>query len=184
MVIQQYQLSLYNTSAAVVCPHLISRPCALSDSHIGFRWLRAARPPPAPAKAGEECPGVSCHRFRSTTVGIIQINQQDGTGIFQREMGCATNFRAALAVPTALITGAARGIGRALASGYPADGWRVPAVCRDPAALAGLDGIADAARLDVTDDDGIAALAERWRDERIDRQSGAFLDWRGRTIPW
>ena len=71
-------------------------------------------------------------------------------------------------MPTALITGAARGIGRALASQYLADGWRVLAVCRDPAALAGLDGIADAARLDVTDDDGIAALAEGWRDERID----------------
>jgi len=71
-------------------------------------------------------------------------------------------------VPTALITGAARGIGRALAGQYLADGWRVLAVCRDPAALAGLDGIADAARLDVTDDDGIAALADRWRGERID----------------
>lgn len=71
-------------------------------------------------------------------------------------------------MPTALITGAARGIGRALASDYLADGWRVLAVCRDPAALAGLDGIADAAALDVTDDDGIAALAERWRGERID----------------
>ena len=71
-------------------------------------------------------------------------------------------------MPTALITGAARGIGRALAGQYLADGWRVLAVCRDPAALAGLDGIADAAHLDVTDDDGIAALAERWRDERID----------------
>ncbi len=71
-------------------------------------------------------------------------------------------------MPTALITGAARGIGRALASDYLADGWRVLAVCRDPAALAGLDGIADAARLDVTDDEGIRALAGRWRDERID----------------
>ena len=71
-------------------------------------------------------------------------------------------------MPTALITGAARGIGRALASDYLADGWRVLAVCRDPAALAGLDGIADAARLDVTDDEGVAALAGRWRDERID----------------
>ena len=71
-------------------------------------------------------------------------------------------------MPTALITGAARGIGRALAGDYLADGWRVLAVCRDPAALSGLDGIADTARLDVTDDDGIAALADRWRDERID----------------
>ena len=71
-------------------------------------------------------------------------------------------------MPTALITGAARGIGRALAGQYLADGWRVLAVCRDPAALAGLDGIADAARLDVTDDGAIAALAERWRGERID----------------
>ncbi len=71
-------------------------------------------------------------------------------------------------MPTALITGAARGIGRALAGGYLADGWRVLAVCRDPAALAGLDGIAEAARLDVTDDEGIAALAGRWRGERID----------------
>ena len=64
-------------------------------------------------------------------------------------------------MPAALITGAARGIGRALASSYLADGWRVLAVCRNPAALAGLDGIADAARLDVADDDGIRALAER-----------------------
>ncbi len=71
-------------------------------------------------------------------------------------------------MPTALITGAARGIGRALAGQYLADGWRVLAVCRDPAALTGLDGIADAACLDVTDDGAIAALAERWRDERID----------------
>ncbi len=71
-------------------------------------------------------------------------------------------------MPTALITGAARGIGRALAESYLADGWRVLAVCRDPAALAGLDGLADTARLDVTDDAGIAALAGRWRDERID----------------
>ena len=71
-------------------------------------------------------------------------------------------------MPTALITGAARGIGRALASDYLADGWRVLAVCRNPAALAGLDGIAKTACLDVTDDDGISALAERWRDERID----------------
>ena len=71
-------------------------------------------------------------------------------------------------MPTTLITGAARGIGRALARQYLADGWRVLAVCRDPAALAGLDGIADAAGLDVTDDGGIAALAGRWRHERID----------------
>jgi len=71
-------------------------------------------------------------------------------------------------MPTTLITGAARGIGRALASQYLADGWRVLAVCRDTAALAGLNGIADAAALDVTDDGGIAALADRWRGERID----------------
>ncbi len=71
-------------------------------------------------------------------------------------------------MPTALITGAARGIGRALAASYLADGWRVLAVCRDPAALAGLDGIAEAAPLDVTDDAGVAALARRWREERID----------------
>lgn len=68
-------------------------------------------------------------------------------------------------MPTVLITGASRGIGRGFADHYRAAGWRVVATCRDPAA-AGLEG--EAHPLDVTDDASVQALAQALKGEPID----------------
>ncbi len=66
---------------------------------------------------------------------------------------------------TVLITGASRGIGREFVSQYLADGWRVIATCRDPAA-SGLDGEVHA--LDVGDPASVAALGQALDGESID----------------
>ncbi|UCH73397.1 MAG: SDR family oxidoreductase [Rhodospirillales bacterium] len=68
-------------------------------------------------------------------------------------------------MPTVLITGASRGIGREFARQYEAGGWRVIATCRDPAAY-DLEG--EVFRLDVTDPSGIAALRRELDGEGID----------------
>jgi NAD(P)-dependent dehydrogenase (short-subunit alcohol dehydrogenase family) len=68
-------------------------------------------------------------------------------------------------MPTALVTGASRGIGREFVSQYRTAGWRVIATCRDPAA-SGLDG--DVQALDVADPASVAALAKNLADETID----------------
>ena len=67
-------------------------------------------------------------------------------------------------MPTVMITGASRGIGREFARQYAEAGWRVVAACRDPAA-AGRDG---AHALGVTDDAAVAALAAELEGEAID----------------
>lgn len=66
---------------------------------------------------------------------------------------------------TVLITGASRGIGREFATQYLADGWRVIATCRDPAA-SGLEG--EVHPLDVTDPASVAALGKALDGEAID----------------
>ncbi len=68
-------------------------------------------------------------------------------------------------MPTVLITGASRGIGREFARQYLADGWRVIATCRDPAKYE-LDGAAYP--LDVTDPAAVAALRRELDGEAID----------------
>lgn len=68
-------------------------------------------------------------------------------------------------MPTVLITGASRGIGREFARQYDAGGWRVIATCRDPSKY-DLGG--EAYPLDVTDADGVAALHRELEDEAID----------------
>lgn len=68
-------------------------------------------------------------------------------------------------MPTVLITGASRGIGRGFAQHYEAAGWRVVATCRDPG-RAGLNG--EAYALDVTRDDSIAALKAQLAGAPID----------------
>ncbi len=67
-------------------------------------------------------------------------------------------------MPTVMITGASRGIGREFARQYAEAGWHVIATCRDPRG-AGLDG---AHALDVTDGAAVSALAERLSGETID----------------
>jgi len=68
-------------------------------------------------------------------------------------------------MPTVLITGASRGIGREFARQYEAGGWRVIATCRDPSKY-DLDG--EAYRLDVTDPENVAALHSELYGESID----------------
>lgn len=74
---------------------------------------------------------------------------------------------------TVMVTGANRGLGLEFARQYAADGWRVLATYRNPAAagelleLAGRDNV-QAFRLDVSDFGAIAALAVQLQDETID----------------
>jgi NADP-dependent 3-hydroxy acid dehydrogenase YdfG len=77
-----------------------------------------------------------------------------------------------LQTPVALITGASRGIGRAISEHLLAEGWRVAALARDARALADLAAASPAERVlplvaDVTDAPAMAqasaALAALWR---------------------
>jgi NAD(P)-dependent dehydrogenase (short-subunit alcohol dehydrogenase family) len=61
-------------------------------------------------------------------------------------------------MPSALITGANRGLGLEFARQYLADGWQVYAACRDPSSASELRRLADASghnlgmlALDITD---------------------------------
>ena len=72
-------------------------------------------------------------------------------------------------MPTALIIGASRGIGRELARQYLADGWRVIATARRPDDCASLAAMgAEPHQLDVINADSIAAIGWKLDDERID----------------
>jgi len=69
-------------------------------------------------------------------------------------------------VPSALITGASRGLGLEFARQYLADGWQVYATCRDPASAFELRRLAEDNKgklqifaLDVTDQASIHAAA-------------------------
>lgn len=68
-------------------------------------------------------------------------------------------------MPTIMITGASRGIGREFARQYEAGGWRVVATCRNPSQY-DLEG--EVYRLDVTDPASIAALHAELNGESID----------------
>ena len=67
-------------------------------------------------------------------------------------------------MPTVLITGANRGIGRGFVDRFNAAGWRVISTCRDPS-LAGLSG--EVHPLDVTEQASVNALVTALNDEPI-----------------
>ncbi|HEY8008007.1 MAG TPA: SDR family NAD(P)-dependent oxidoreductase [Methylocella sp.] len=73
-----------------------------------------------------------------------------------------------------LITGANRGLGFEFASQYAADGWRVLAACRNPAAATELQCLAQNSKmlsilaLDVTDGESVRTAATQQKDVAID----------------
>ena len=72
-------------------------------------------------------------------------------------------------MPTALILGASRGIGREMVRQYRLDGWRVIATARKQEDCDALGQMgAEAHQLDVLNADSIAALAWRLDDDAID----------------
>jgi NAD(P)-dependent dehydrogenase (short-subunit alcohol dehydrogenase family) len=89
-------------------------------------------------------------------------------------------------MPTALVTGANRGIGLEFARQYAKDGWRVIATCRDPERAKDLRKLGDSVsvhKLDVADAEQVAALARALEGEPIDLlvnnagiMGGAVLD--------
>jgi len=78
-------------------------------------------------------------------------------------------------MPTVLITGAGRGLGLEFARQYAADGWRVIAGCRKPAAAKALKAVKGARggtvaveKLDVDDGKSVRALAKKYATDAID----------------
>lgn len=67
-------------------------------------------------------------------------------------------------MPTVLITGASRGIGKELSDQYEAAGWTVIRTCRDPQAV----GLEQALKLDVTRPDDVRTVAESLAGRPID----------------
>lgn len=79
-------------------------------------------------------------------------------------------------MPTILITGANRGIGKHLAQLYAEDGWAVVAAVRDPA---GYDGPGEALAVDVTTDESVLATKSALAGRPIDilwNNAGVYLD--------
>lgn len=68
-------------------------------------------------------------------------------------------------MPTVLITGASRGLGREFVRQYEDAGWRVIATCRDPA---GTDLACERYALDVTDPGSVDAVGAALGEESID----------------
>jgi NAD(P)-dependent dehydrogenase (short-subunit alcohol dehydrogenase family) len=78
-------------------------------------------------------------------------------------------------MPSVLVTGANRGIGLEFVKQYAADGWRVFAVCREPAKATDLAVVAKGSqgkvtlhRAEVTDEAAIARLAAELKGQPID----------------
>jgi len=94
-------------------------------------------------------------------------------------------------MPSALITGANRGLGLEFTRQYLADGWRVYAACRDPASAFELHRLADenhetlrTLALDVTDPASINAAATELGGQAIDLllNNAGIIGPRGQTI--
>lgn len=69
---------------------------------------------------------------------------------------------------TALITGANRGIGLALAQKYLAQGWSVIGLCRNPSAELQASGAEIIAGVDVTDPEAVRSLAQQLKGRPLD----------------
>lgn len=89
-------------------------------------------------------------------------------------------------MPTALITGASRGLGLEFVKQYSQQGWRVLATCREPDSAGALRALAEGSegkvslhRLDVADSAQIDALAAELKGTPIDlllNNAGTFGD--------
>ncbi len=94
-------------------------------------------------------------------------------------------------MPSALITGANRGLGLEFTRQYLADGWMVYAACRDPASASKLHRLAEDSddrlqmlAMDVTDKASIRAAATRLDGQAIDLllNNAGIIGPRGQTI--
>jgi NAD(P)-dependent dehydrogenase (short-subunit alcohol dehydrogenase family) len=95
-------------------------------------------------------------------------------------------------MPSALITGANRGLGLEFAKQYAADGWQVYAACRDPHAASDLRRLAEASSggkvrilaLDVTKPASVKAAAAELDGQAIDLllNNAGVIGARGQTI--
>jgi NAD(P)-dependent dehydrogenase (short-subunit alcohol dehydrogenase family) len=94
-------------------------------------------------------------------------------------------------MPSALITGANRGLGFEFARQYLADGWQVYAACRDPASASELRRLAEhrddklrILAMDVTDPASIHAAANELDGQAIDLllNNAGIIGPRGQTI--
>jgi len=85
-------------------------------------------------------------------------------------------------MPSVLVTGANRGIGLDLARQYAAEGWRVMATCRDPAAASDLTAVTGEITvypLEITDPASVAQLQATLADQPIDvlfNNAGIYQD--------
>jgi NAD(P)-dependent dehydrogenase (short-subunit alcohol dehydrogenase family) len=71
-------------------------------------------------------------------------------------------------MPTVLITGAGRGLGREFTKLYAAQGWKVLACARQPDAVKDIEGDVHGHALEVTDHTAVKALAGKLAHEAID----------------
>jgi len=94
-------------------------------------------------------------------------------------------------MPSALITGANRGLGLEFARQYLADGWRIYAACRDPASASELHRLAEQAddklrilAMDVTDPDSIHAGATELDGQAVNLllNNAGIIGPRGQTV--
>jgi NAD(P)-dependent dehydrogenase (short-subunit alcohol dehydrogenase family) len=89
-------------------------------------------------------------------------------------------------MPTVVITGASRGIGLEFVRQYAADGWKVIALCRNPAAatnLAALAGDVHVAAIDVDDTASVNVAAAALKGAPVDLLiNNAGINIRGATL--